>query len=110
MEEVLDLGEVDVPDWSEGMKPRDYIPFRELMNTRGPRAAFMMHDIKHVRACIRKRRYGEADHPEGYRATLVWPNGETAVWEFDTTVGWPVENGVARNWRKEWTEMFEGVA
>ncbi|QDH48100.1 hypothetical protein SEA_DEJAVU_93 [Microbacterium Phage DejaVu] len=110
MDDVLDLGEVAIPDWADDMKPREYIPFRELMNSHGPRKAFMMHDIKFVRASIRKRRYGETEPVSGYRVSLVWPNGETAAWEFDLTVGWPIEDGKRRNWRKEWVELFEGVA
>ena len=110
MQNVLDLGEVTIPDWSEGMAPRDYVPFRELMNSHGPRAAFVMHDIKHVRSLIRRRRYGEAETMNGYRVTLTWPNGETAVWDFDLSVGWPEEDDVLRDWRKEWVELFEGVA
>lgn len=110
MDDVLDLGEVVIPNWAESMKPRDYIPFRELMNAHGPRVAFMMHDIKFVRSSIRKRRYGEIEPVKGYKVSPLWPNGETATWEFDLTIGWPTEDGRIRNWRKDWVELFEGVA
>lgn len=110
MSEVLDIGEVNLPDWTESMKPREYIPFRELMNLHGPRVAFMMHDIKFVRSSIRKRRHGETESVGGYRVDLTWPNGETAIWQFDPTMGWPLEDGKPREWRKEWIEYFEGVA
>lgn len=110
MDDVLDLGEVSVPDWSEGMSPRDYVPFRELMNNGGPRVAFMMHDIKWARSMIRGRREGEYDPMKRYRMDLTWPNGEMATWEFDDRVSWPIEDGVARDWQSDWLELFRGAA
>lgn len=110
MSDVLDLGEVEVPDWSEDMAPRAFVPFRELKNRFGIRAAFMMHDIKYIRAKVRDRIVGDSEPSKRYSVTPVWPDGETAVWEFDRTVGWPIEDGVKRDWRKEWKALFEGVA
>lgn len=111
MADVLDLGEVEIPDWSQVMNARSYIPFREVAHRRGDRAAFLLHDIAYVRSCVRRRRYGEAYEPSHlYRVQVSWPNGETATWEFDHTVGWPTEDGKARDWRGEWMQNFGGVA
>lgn len=110
-DDVLDLGEVDIPLWTSLMNGRNYIPFREVENAHGPRSAFMLHDINFVRTCIRKRRYGESSDPtKTYRIQVNWPNGETAEWEFDHTVAWPREDGEARDWRGEWMRNFGGAA
>lgn len=109
---VLDLGEVAIPDWKERMSsPRSYIPFREAESVGGPRAAFMLHDVAFVRSAIRRRRYGEADGEyDWYRAEVIWPNGETAFWTFDRTIGWPTEDGFRHGWRDRWLKTFEGAS
>lgn len=109
---VLDLGEVLLPDWKESMSsPRLYIPFREAENNGGLRAAFVLHDVAFVRAAVRRRRYGEGEGEfDWYRADVVWPNGETSAWTFDGTVGWPVENGEPVAWRGRWIKTFGGAS
>lgn len=109
---VLDLGEVILPEWKDLMSsPRSYIPFREAENTKGYRSAFMLHDVAFVRSAVRRRRYGEAEGTyDWYRADVVWPNGETAVWTFDGTIGWPVEDGKAVDWKARWIHTFGGAS
>lgn len=109
---VLELGEVEIPDWSSEMSMRNYIAFRESEKNYGPRIAFMLHDIAFVRTWVRKQRYGEGDGPTvTYRAQVKWAKtGEAAVWEFDHTVGWPVEDGKRRDWRAEWKKYHGGAA
>ncbi|AWY05072.1 hypothetical protein SEA_PLATTE_93 [Microbacterium phage Platte] len=112
-ENVLDLGEVVLPDWKDSMSsPRLYVPFREAESKGGARAAFLLHDIAFIRAAVRRRRYGESDEEkhDWYRAEVVWPNGETALWTFDGTVGWPLENGEPVAWRQRWRETFGGAS
>lgn len=108
---ILDLGEVEIPNWSEEMGARNYIPFREVEHSKGLRAAFIRHDVNFVRSYIRKMRYGEAFEPsKTYRIHVIWVDGETAIWEFDHTIGWPVEDGEPKAWHQEWLDNFEGVA
>ncbi|AHL18559.1 hypothetical protein ISF9_089 [Microbacterium phage vB_MoxS-ISF9] len=111
MSDVLDLGEVEIPGWRSLMSSQQAVPFREVESRHGIRAAYIIHDINHVRSWIRRRRYGEADGPACvYRVLVKWPGGEEAVWEFDHTVGWPRENGQERDWHAEWMKNFGGVA
>lgn len=111
-ENVLDLGEVVLPDWKEQMaSPRLYVPFREAESKGGPALAFMLHDVAFVRAVVRRRRYGEDEGKyDWYRAEVVWPNGETAMWMFDGTVGWPKEDGEQIPWRERWVKAFGGAS
>lgn len=111
MTDVLDLGEVEIPQWKGYMSSQQAVPFREVEASQGPRVAYMLHDITHVRSWVRARRYGEADDPSKlYRVTVKWPSGETATWDFDHTVGWPIEDGVVRDWRAEWKQNYGGAA
>lgn len=111
MSDVLDLGEVDIPLWRSYMGSQQAVPFREVEANQGPRAAYMLHDINYVRSWIRRRRYGEADKPSSiYRVLVKWPNGDEAIWEFDSSVGWPKEDGKERDWHGQWLENFGGVA
>lgn len=111
MSGVLDLGEVHIPAWRSEMGSQQAVPFREVEARLGIRAAYSMHDISHVRSAVRRRRYGESDDDTTiYRVNVVWPDESEAVWEFDRTVGWPRENGEARDWHAEWLQNFGGVA
>lgn len=108
---VLEMGEVEIPDWSAEMSVKNYIAFRESEHAHGPRIAFMLHDITFVRSWLRKRRYGEGFDPEKfYAVTVKWKStGETARWVFDHTVGWPVEDSVPKDWRAEWKKYHSGA-
>lgn len=111
MADALELGEVDLPDWRSELGVQQLIPFREVERTHGRRAAFSLLDINFARTWIRKRRYGEADPDDTlYRVTAKWPTGESAEWEFGGEVGWPTEDGKARDWKREWEQNFGGVA
>lgn len=110
MSNVLDFGEVILPNWKLELSSQQAVPFREVEAEHGIRAAFMLHDINYIRTWVRKHRYGESGDYGQYRVEVVWPNGETAIWEFDQHVGWPVEDGKTRDWREEWVKFYGDVA
>jgi len=107
---VLDFGEVVLPNWKLELSSQQAVPFREVESEHGTRAAFLIHDINFARTWIRKHRYGETGEYSTYRIEAVWPNGETADWTFDQSVGWPLEDGKPRDWKSEWEKHYGGVA
>lgn len=109
--ESLGIGKVEVPDWSGIVQGRSSIPFRKIAAEKGHRAAFMMFDINYVRTEVRKRIKGDAvKEAELFDVEVEWEAGGSAVWTFDRSVGWPIENGEVRDWKTEWIENFRGTA
>lgn len=107
---MLDFGEVILPDWKLELSSQQAVPFREVAAQHGVRAAYLLLDINYIRTWVRKRRYGESGDPGMYRVVPTWPNGDTAEWIFDHTVGWPTEGGEVRDWQADWEQNFGGVA
>lgn len=110
MSEVLDLGEVDLPDWRPNLTHGQADSFARVESEYGLRAARSIYDLSFVRKAVINRSVGRMEEVDFYSVLVRWPDGEEQVWRFERRIALPIIDGVARDFNKEMIDRLGGEA